>query len=1056
MNSIIRFFATQGIFSNLITVFVFVFGTISLLMIKREVFPNVSYDIITVTTIYPGASPEEVEKFVTNPLEQAIREVDGIKKMSSTSSESVSTIVVQLDPDATTEAKAKDDLRDVIDTVTDLPDDAEDPMVLAIESKLQPVVEVSLSGDVSEDELRAAAKALELRLENIGEVAKVNINGKRDIEYWIEADPVKLQRFRLTLQSVSAALRGQNINLPGGLIDGKSADGSRRQEYIVRTMGELRDQKDIENVVLTANAIGQPILLKDVATVQQTYERRSIGFRANGNPAMNLVVLKKEKADAVTLVEKVKLETDLFQKSLNPKISVAYINDLSYFIKRRLSVLSSNLVIGLVLVLIVLSMMLPWRTALMTSFGIPFAFLGAMIYFQVGDISFNLITMMGLIIVSGMLVDDAIVVTENIQRLADKGMDKLEAAIQGTQQMWAPVTVSVLTTIMAFAPMMFMSGIFGKFIAAIPLGVISALLISLWEVFFLLPHHFVAWTGKSVSQTSQAPKLGWIAKWWESKAVPSYVKLLKSILTFRYVVAIGTAVFFFASLWFAKNYMKIILFPPGGIEAFQIAFEAPDGTPLEETERLVQPIEEALQKMSKEEVTDYVFTFGRIQAAPDRPTTGLGGQYGMAIVYLTAATERSRDSIAITDDLREQLKDLPGFKRLVFSQVQGGPPVGKPVNIGVRGENYEEINAAVAAVEAELKTIKGVSDLESSFKLGKKEVRLRADSVELAAAGLSVFEVGRTVRAAFEGVVETSLRTLDEEIQLRVLLPEISRQSKESMGLIEIPNLRGNLIPLRRVVRIEEGQGIANFEHEDNRRQVTLSGEIDVNVTTALEVTAKMTQWVNERKAQFPNVTFHFGGENEDTSESLQSLGLAFAVAFFGIFFIMVLLFQNLIQPLVIVSAIPLGIISVIWALFLNNAPLSFMAFLGIVALAGVIVNNAIVFVDFVNQARLEGMGLRASIFEAGQSRIRPIVLTTITTSAGLLPTAYGIGGSDPFVVPIALALGWGVLVGAMLTLVILPAILAVTDDLRILSRKLLKMEALGSVGRSGGSQSGH
>lgn len=1037
MDSLIRYFAKQGIFSNLMTVFVFLFGTFALLNIKREVFPNVSYDVLTVTTIYPGASPEEVEKFVTNPLEQAIKEVDGIKKLLSTSSEGISAITLQLDPNTTTESKAKEDVREVIDAITDLPDDIEEPKILAIESKLQPVVEVSLAGAVDEMTLRKIAIELERKLEAIREVAKVNINGKRDIEYWIEADPKKLQQYRLTLQSLSLALRGQNINVPGGSIEITDPGTQFIEEFIVRTMGEFSSVDDVLNTVITANPLGQPIRVRDVARVRQTFEKKQSSYRTNGNPAMNLVVLKKENADAIRLVQNVRAVTEEFKSELKEPIEISFVNDFSRYVTRRLSVLSSNMLVGLVLVLIVLSLVLPFRVAMIAAFGIPFSFLGAMMYFQFADVSLNLITMIGLIIVVGMLVDDAIVVTENTQRLRDEGLDKMEAAIQGAATIWRPVTVSVLTTVMAFAPMMFMSGIFGKFIAAIPIGVISALLISLWEVFFILPHHLAAWTSDTGGRSSDA---GVVARFWDSKVVVTYVTWLRNILRFRYLVLLGTLCFFVGSLVFAQKYMKIILFPPGGIEAFMITFEAEDGTPIQQTERLVAPIEEALKELPKDEVLDFVFSFGRIQAAPDRPTQGIGGQYGMAFVYLSAATERERSAQDIIEIVRERVGQVPGLKKIIFAQMQGGPPVGKPVNVNILGEDYKDLRAAAELLEEKLKTIPGVSDLENSYILGKRELRLKANPIELAASQLSLGEVGRTVRAAFEGVVETSVRTLDEEIQLRVLLQDKDRKSIDSIDQIEIPNTRGNLIPLKRVVNAEQDRGVAVHTHDFNRRLISVSGEIDTNLNSALGVTKTLQEFVKENREKFQRVTIEFGGENEDTAESLESLKRAFGFAFFGIFFIMVLLFQNILQPIVIVSSIPLGILSVIWALYFNNSPISFLGMLGIIALSGVIVNNAIVFVDFVNQRRIQGADRFQSILDAGKSRLKPIFLTTITTSAGILPTAYGIGGSDPFVVPIALALGWGVLFGAFLTALILPAVLGIVDDVEWIFRRVKQL----------------
>ena len=460
-----------------------------------------------------------MEKLITNPLEQDLVEVDGIKKMYSVSTESVSMIFLTLDPDVTDSVKAKQDIKDVTDSWTGLPETAEDPVVTTLETKRTPVITVTLSGDVEEAILRDAAKSFEAPLEKLRDVANVNFKGVRDYEIKVETNPEKLSKYKVSINELLAALAENNINIPGGTIE--ASPGSK--EMIVRTVGELNNEEDVKNTVVRANAIGKPILVKDVADVEFGFKKSSTLNRINGKNAVGITVVKKESGDVIRLVEQVKelINKDLKDR-LEPGIELSYINDSSYFVKRRLNVLMSNMTVGLVLVLVILSLILPVRIAFITAFGIPFAFLLAIGAMYLGGFSINLISMMGLIIVLGMLVDDAVVVTENAQAAIKAGNSPMDAAVKGTSQIVAPVTASVFTTILAFGPLVFMSGIFGKFVQSIPVGVIIALIASLIECFFILPNHIAHWVKEQAKGQKQSK--GVFADFWDNKVVPLYEK----------------------------------------------------------------------------------------------------------------------------------------------------------------------------------------------------------------------------------------------------------------------------------------------------------------------------------------------------------------------------------------------------------------------------------------------------------------------------------------------------------------------------------------------------
>ncbi len=1057
MSFLIDYFARHKTLGNLMTVFILVVGIASIFLIRREVFPNVNFDIITIQTTYPGASPEEVEKIITNPIEQGLREVDGIKRLRSVSTEGFSNIIVILDPDQTTEAEAKADITDVIDRFSP-PQEVKSPTVTALQSKQNPIIEVVLRADdpeqLSDIELRRVAKDLQRELEMVNGVARVVPRGLRDLEIRVEADPRRLARQMITLDEVVQALQLQNLSIPAGTtepwVNGPVGDpASHFEQRMVRTVGDFKNLEDVANTVIRANELGQAIRVRDVAQVSFDLERAKILTRAGGQPSLSLTILKKERADAIVTVEEVRLKVEEFLET-QPLVHHSLINDLSEYITRRISVLANNMIMGLVLIVLLLSLFLPWRISLVVAVGISIAFAGAIMVLYNMDQSINLISLLGLILVAGMLVDDAVVVTDNVYRHMEQKPDRpLQAAIDGAVEIWPAITASVSTTMVAFLPMLFMSGVFGKFVQQIPLAVIVALILSLFEALLILPQHMAFYVkvpprdieGIEPEATNSPAKL--FRRFWENKAVPAYVALVRRVISWRYGVASFLILFMGFTAWVGNRHLQVVLFPPEGIEIFFIRAEAPSGSSLEYTGEAIRPLEQLVAALPVNEVQDFVTTVGIVQQDPNDPGTRRGSEYAQIAVYLTPETERQRSAAQIVEALRGQSQNLPGLELVTFEPVRPGPPVGKPISLGVRGKDYDEILPAIQALREQIEQWPGVSDMEDSYAPGKEELHLKVNQVEARAAGLSVSQVGNTVRAAFDGLVATSIMEIDDEVNIRVQFPIEYRSTVESLDRVFIPNQRGNLIPLKRVVELETSVGVAAYEHEDNQREVRLTGDVDVSVISPRAVNRRIRQeLLPEIQKLHPNVVVAFGGEDEDTQESLESLGRAFVLAFMGVFFILILIFNNLFQPFLVLLTLPLGILSVAWTLIVFGMPISFLAMLGVIALSGVIVNNAILFIDFVNQSRRGGLDRWASIERAASIRLRPIFLTTLTTVAGLLPTAHGLGGLDKFVVPIAMALGYGLFFGSMLTLLVFPAFIAIVDDFREAWHRLFGGEA--------------
>lgn len=1043
MNSIIRFFAREHLFGNLLTVILIFFGIYALNSMRRDIWPNVDFNVTTVTTALPGASPEQVEKLIVNPIEEAIREVEGLDKVFSTATENVGVTVLQLDPDSRDPDKTNQDVQQAVDRVEDLPDTAEEPLVKVIETDRLPVIEVTVAGTKDTDEMviRNTAKDVADEVSRLSLVASVTKQGYRKREFVVYADPEKMARRRTSLSSMIATIQGRNVSTPGG--DAISDDGNER---LIRTEAEFQTPTDVEKAVMLANEAGFGTKIGDIARVTEQLAKPERLYKANGLPSVNMVVAKKSNADTFELIDSVKQLVGELQQKVPEGITLGFSNDLSTYLSKRLNALSSNLLIGLALVLLVLTLFLPWQVAMVVAVGIPVALFATLLTGYLFGISLNLISLIGLIIVLGMLVDDAIVVSENVWRHYEESFDIMSSAIKGTAEVFPPVLASILTTVSAFGPMLFMTGIFGAFVFEIPLMVILALAFSLFEAFIIMPSHFTSWvrTTEASKQKIQRNK----DNHWFNGVTERYVRYVQFSLQYRYgflalalVLLIGTGI--------ALGAMgRFILFPKEGTELFFIQVETPMGTTLRKTMELIEPIEAEVAKLPETELKDYVSSAGIIQQDQTDPQTRRGSQYAQIRVALTPQNRRERMASEIIEKLRTDIGLPEGVEKVSFEEARQGPPQGRPISLNILGEDFEILKTIGDEIMAELKSLEGVEDLRSSFLPGKDEYQVVPDYQRTAVAGLTALEISQSVRAAFEGIVASSVRELDEEVDIRVKLEEKQGGILDQLKQLKVGNRLGNLIPLSEVADFNEATARSAITHLEYRRLHNISSEVDLEKNTPSNIVKLIDPKIEEIIKKYPGYEVKYGGEDEDTEESFAALGRAFMFAAFIIFALLIVTFKNLLQPLLVLTSIPLGFMGVAFAMFAHNRPFSFMAMLGVIALAGVIVNNSIVFTDFVNSERKRGANENDSIIGAARTRLRPIVLTTLTTVCGLLPTAYGetlyrifgIGGGDPFIVPIALSLGWGMAFGSLLTAIFFPSFVRIVDDIQNLFRRAFRM----------------
>lgn len=1030
MKRIIEFFIDNSLFVNVLAAGIFIAGLMYMFSANREAFPKIDFDYLVISTIYPGATAEDVEKHVTIPIEDQLREIDGIEELHSNSLEARSVVVVKLDPDLANKDKTINDIKNALDRTQDLPDDAEDPLVTELTTAQQPVLDIAIirkgdtRNDADEFEMRRLAKILEDRILEIGGTARVDRQGYRDREMIVEVNPRLLDEYHVAMNDIVMALARKNLNFPGGLV------WENDEEILVRTIGEVESARDISNILIRANDMGNWVRVGDVANVRDSFEEAKIINKSVGRRSVTLTILKKESADIITLVDGINREVERFKKILPEEYELVINNDLSYFVKRRLDVLVSNGIQGFALVIISLILSYGWRISIFTALAIPFSMLLTFIWMAYSNVSINLMSMFGLIMALGMLVDNNIVVSDNIYRHLEEGWKLRDAVAKGASEVMMPIAATILTTISSFAPLMFMTGIMGKFVWTLP-AVVSVALIASWieSVFFLPPQiHDMQKRRKSLVSLSEEEG-GALFRGLRSR----YVSLLKAVVARRYrFVGIITLVFI-VTIVFAAFKVKFILFPAGGIERFTVKAEAPTGTRVEEMSDKLATIEKIIAELPKEELESFTSRAGIIQEDPNDPYTKRGSKYGIIIVYLTPEEKRSRKADEIIDWVRQRSAGLKGFEKLEFKYVRNGPPTGMPVSVTIKGDDFDVLKKIADEYRSYLATIQGLKDIKDNFEEGKEEIRIHVNDRTAALAGISVYDIASTVRSCYEGTIATKIKKTDEEIDIRVIFPRSLRNDLASIGKIKIANRMGNLIPLQSVARLERSRGVSFITRKDWRRTISVTADIDEK---AKDVTSVYVNRLLQKKfagieERYQGYTVDYAGEFKDTQESFQNLIRSFLIAALAIYIILVALFKSLIHPIIIMGIIPLSFLAVVWVFFLHGLPLSFLAMMGIVGLAGVVVNNSIVFLDFINVARVSGMDVVSASIEAGAQRVRPILLSSLTTVLGLLPTAYGIGGNDPFLKPMALSMAWGLAFGTLITLFATPVLYNIFEDIR-------------------------
>jgi len=1056
----IRWFAQNGVAANLLAAITIVAGLVTASNIKLELFPELDLQTVSVRVPYPGAAPEEVESGIVELIEDRIQDLEGIKKMTATAAEGYGSVIVEVERgyDAT---ELADRVKVRIDAIDNFPEEAEEPTVEELLIRNE-VISLAVFGDTDVKILKKAAEFLRDELNVRENISQVDIKGIADFEISVNVSESSLRRYGLTFDDVARAIRSTSVDIPGGAIK------ARGGEILLRTPGKAYTAAEFEKIPVLTRSDGGVVRVRDVAEVVDGFVDDPLVTEFNGRRAVLLRIFAVGDESALDVSGRVQRFADEIDAELPEGIEVEAFRDFTYYLKGRLQMLIENGIYGLILVMTILTLFLRPSLAFFVGLGIPISFLGAFLFLPALGISINLASLFGFILVLGIVVDDAIIVGESVFTHFQKhGGPGVAASVEGTHKVSIPVTFAVLTTIVAFLPILTIPGFIGKFFFPIPVVVIATLIGSLVESKLILPYHLTLCRVGG----GDREKVGWlrrqqrkIADGLERFVERRYKPVLQRAIRFRY----ATAALFVAGLMvmlglLAGKHLAFVFIPPVPSDYIVAKLVMPEGTPVELTERAIGRMEDGLEKLIVETKENYdrepfdnaVITIGA------QPFEGSGGPMGEASgargtnVAEIAVELVKREDLAGGGDIealsapelanrwRELIGPIPGVKEMSFNANAAGG-AGAPIDIQLAGRDFGQLQAAAERVKEKLATYEGLFDIKDNYSSGKREIQLdlRPTAEPL---GLRQAELGRQVRAAFYGIEAQRIQRGRDDVKVMVRYPPEERRSVENLEELRIRTPDGRGIPFPEVAEVEITDGFSTITRVDRRRVVNVTADADKSVADLRLIKEELggageaAGIVEEILRDYPGLTWSFEGEAREQAEVFASLGQMTLIALFVIYALLAVPLKSYIQPFIVMVVIPFGLIGAIGGHLIMGEDMSILSVLGFVALAGVVVNDSLVLVDFINQERAEGTPLREAIETSGALRFRPIILTSLTTFAGLLPVLFETSLQAQFLIPMAVSLSFGVLFATFITLLLVPAFYTILEDLRELAAKAWK-----------------
>ena len=1036
MHTAIRWFAHNPVAANLLMTLLLLGGAAGAYLTNQEEFPSFDIPAVTVNVPYLGAAPVEVEKGVCVRIEEAIEGVEGVKKIMGDATEGMCSVFAEMEIDAD-EILVLNEIKSRVDGINSFPQETEKPIV----SKLtiaRRVVQVAVSGDATERLLKEIARDLRDELAAVEGISQVSVDYIRPYEISIEVSEQTLRAYGITLEQVSRAIRQSSFDMPGGSIR------SRSGEILIRTTGQAYYGEEFADVVVLTRNDGTRVMLRDIAEIRDTFQEGDLMAEFNGSRAAMVNVSQVGSEDLIKIAKDAQQVVADYQRQLPPGVTTDIWINTSLELQERMSVLTRNAGGGLILVLLILALFLQFRLAMWVAIGIPVALIGTLAFLPGMDITISTMTVMGFILVLGIVVDDAIVVGERVYGHEQMGKSRLDAAIEGTWEVSVPVIFGVLTTIAAFLPLILVQGRMAEFFSPIGWVVIFALVCSIIESQLILPSHLAH---RSTKVATQGLSKKWndfqggLADALESFSRNRYQPFVRLVTQWRYAAAaVCLGLLIIALAMILSGRIVFGFFPAVEGNRVYAGLEMPEGVSAETTLEAARRIELAAQRLNEELTLELGLSEPLVQNTlvsvgqevdrngPGRPMTAGRSNIAEVVIDLVVLEERNNLSAKIVANRwREAVGAIPDAVNLRFDADTYS--TGAPIAYQLRGDDVDELRRAAEELKAELSRFNGVFDISDSFRSGKQEVQL-ALLPEARNLGLTLSDLANQVRGAFYGAEAQRIQRGQDDVRVMVRFPEAERKSIGNLEDMYIRTPNGSQVPFYSVAQFDIGRGYSRINRLDGKRQVEVRADVDRSAVTPEEISAAVrAELLPQFRQRYPDIDIQLGGEQEERAEALGGLAIGSLFSLVIIYGLLAIPLRSYLQPLVIMSVIPFGAVGAITGHYVLDQQLMFFSALGIVALSGVVVNASMVLVDYANRQRREGMETVEAILKATSVRFRPIILTSVTTFVGLIPLmSTSTPATAPFL-PMAISLAWGVLFATVITLLLVPCLYLMVED---------------------------
>ena len=1043
MKNIIRWFILNTVAANLLMVFIIIAGIFTLSRLRMEVFPDITIPIINVSVVYPGASPEDIEESICVKVEEQVQGINGLKRITSSSNEGYGSINIEVENGYDID-EVKDEVKSQVDAITSFPDDAEKPTIRSFDGQPE-VITIAVHGHVDEASLLNIAEKVRDEVSELPNITQTRL-GKKPREISIEISENTLQKYGISFDYVANKIRTSSMDVPGGAIE--TYDG----EILIRSKGQAYTGEEFGIIPVLSLADGSTVFLRDIAEIVDGFQDVEYDIKFNSEPALLIRVYRTGEQNALDIADAVHGYIKKKNPVMPPGVSLTTMKDESVILRGRIELLTENAYLGLGLVLIVLALFLKPKLAAWVSLGIPISFMGGFWLLPLFDVSINMISLFTFILVLGIVVDDAIVVGENIHIYLKRGLSGVDAALEGAYQVAKPVIFAVLTTMVTFSPMILVEGALGKIWKIIPVVTILVLMFSLIESLTILPAHLAH------MKINEAKKKNRFSQWWSDIQMGihnwlqgfiknKYTPVLELALKNRgNTVAIAISIFILTVGLVASGFIRFNFFPPLEADIVIAGVEYPEGTPVSLTKVGLDQIEKSAYKLKDSLEVLYpenkIF-INMVSTAGDQPiktqsargpgnldATFFGSHLAECVIELAPGEERPISTVEISKIWRELTGPIPGVKQVTFDSDLF--TTGAPIEIQLSSVNREDLKAVTNSLKDKLQTYAGVFDIKDSFSAGKDEIKLNL-LPEAQNYGITMASLARQVRQAFYGDEVQRVQRGRDEVKVFLRYPKDERVSLNNLEQMNVRVGNNVEVPLGQVAQGELSSGYSTITRTDRKRSISITADVDLSEANANEILAKFeTEHIAPILLDYPSVNYSFEGEQREQRDTLSSLFKNFALALFVVYVLLAIPFKSYLQPLIIMSAIPFGFTGAVIGHIIMGMNLAVLSIIGIVALSGVVVNDSLVMVDFINRYKREdGKTSLEAALAAGPRRFRPILLTSITTFVGLFPLLIEKSVQAQFLIPMAISLAYGVLFATLITLILVPTSYLIIEDIK-------------------------